>query len=62
MRAALGIIVACAAGSISCCALADEVSTFNGDLKADKFVSDTQIDPQNVAQLAKAWEVHTGDV
>jgi quinoprotein glucose dehydrogenase len=62
MRAALRLIVACAAASISCCAFADEVSTFNGNLKADKFASETQIDAQNVAQLAKAWEVHTGDV
>ncbi len=37
-------------------------STFNGDLKAQKFSPADQITPQNVANLAKAWEVHTGDV
>lgn len=36
--------------------------TFNGDLKAQKFSAATQITPQNVGDLKKAWEVHTGDV
>ncbi|WP_309085627.1 pyrroloquinoline quinone-dependent dehydrogenase [Chelativorans sp.] len=37
-------------------------STFNGDLKAQKYSPADQITPQNVGQLQKAWEVHTGDV
>jgi quinoprotein glucose dehydrogenase len=37
-------------------------STFNGDLMAQKYATDAQITPANVAELKKAWEVHTGDV
>ncbi|MBS0321896.1 MAG: pyrroloquinoline quinone-dependent dehydrogenase [Proteobacteria bacterium] len=37
-------------------------STFNGDLMDRKFSVADQISPANVARLAKAWEVHTGDV
>jgi quinoprotein glucose dehydrogenase len=36
--------------------------TFNGDLMDQKFARLTQITPQNVDELQKAWEVHTGDV
>src|SRR5689334_15388355 len=36
--------------------------TFNGDLKAQKYSYETQITPENVSKLVKAWEVHTGDV
>jgi quinoprotein glucose dehydrogenase len=36
--------------------------TFNGDLMDQKFSQAAQITPQNVGQLQKAWEVHTGDV
>ena len=36
--------------------------TFNGDLRAQKYATATQITPQNVQNLRKAWEVHTGDV
>jgi quinoprotein glucose dehydrogenase len=36
--------------------------TFNGDLMDQKFSRAAQITPQNVGQLEKAWEVHTGDV
>ena len=36
--------------------------TFNGDLMDQKFSDAAQITPQNVAELQKAWEVHTGDV
>ena len=36
--------------------------TFNGDLRAQKYSTATQITPENVATLKKAWEVHTGDV
>ncbi|YBV93754.1 pyrroloquinoline quinone-dependent dehydrogenase (plasmid) [Phyllobacteriaceae bacterium JZ32] len=37
-------------------------STFNGNLKAQKYSPADQITPQNVGKLTKAWEVHTGDV
>ncbi|GAB1583866.1 pyrroloquinoline quinone-dependent dehydrogenase [Phyllobacterium phragmitis] len=37
-------------------------STFNGDLKAQKYSPADQITPQNIGKLKKAWEVHTGDV
>ena len=37
-------------------------ATFNGDLRAQKYSPETQITPQNVQNLTKAWEVHTGDV
>ncbi len=36
--------------------------TFNGDLAAQKFATDTQITPQNVSQLKIAWQLHTGDM
>ena len=36
--------------------------TFNGQLNAQKYATSDQITPQNVGQLVKAWEVHTGDV
>ena len=36
--------------------------TFNGDLMDQKFSQASEITPQNVARLTKAWEVHTGDV
>jgi quinoprotein glucose dehydrogenase len=37
-------------------------STFNGDLKAQKYSTATQITPENVSKLAMAWQLHTGDV
>ncbi|PRD42885.1 pyrroloquinoline quinone-dependent dehydrogenase [Phyllobacterium phragmitis] len=37
-------------------------STFNGDLKAQKYSPADQITPENIGKLKKAWEVHTGDV
>ena len=40
----------------------DVWSTFNGDLKAQKFSPATLITPDNVGKLEKAWERHTGDV
>jgi quinoprotein glucose dehydrogenase len=43
-------------------ARAQDWSTFNGDLRADKYATADQITPENVHNLAKAWEVHTGDV
>ncbi|HWC45987.1 MAG TPA: PQQ-binding-like beta-propeller repeat protein, partial [Casimicrobiaceae bacterium] len=36
--------------------------TFNGDLMDQKFSLASQITPQNVNHLQKAWEIHTGDV
>ena len=36
--------------------------TFNGDLAAQKFSPLTEITPENVADLAVAWQMHTGDV
>jgi len=37
-------------------------STFNGDLAAEKYSTNAQITPGNVADLKEAWEFHTGDV
>nr|WP_297459005.1 pyrroloquinoline quinone-dependent dehydrogenase [uncultured Halomonas sp.] len=37
-------------------------ATFNGDLKSQKYSVADQITPENVANLEKAWEYHTGDV
>jgi quinoprotein glucose dehydrogenase len=37
-------------------------SSFNGDLTAQKASSASQITPQNVRFLKRAWEVHTGDM
>ena len=35
---------------------------FNGDIRAQKYSSLTQITPENVANLKVAWRAHTGDV
>jgi quinoprotein glucose dehydrogenase len=35
--------------------------TYNGDLMAQKYSPAGQITPQNVGNLKKAWEIHTGD-
>ena len=40
----------------------DVWGTFNGDLAAQKYSAASQITPQNVGNLEKAWEVHTGDM
>lgn len=37
-------------------------ATFNGGLRAQKYSTADQITPENVANLEKAWEYHTGDV
>lgn len=37
-------------------------STFHGNLAAQKYSTASQITPENVGSLEKAWEVHTGDV
>ncbi|ORE87630.1 pyrroloquinoline quinone-dependent dehydrogenase [Aurantimonas sp. 22II-16-19i] len=40
----------------------DSWATFNGDLRAQKYSPADQITPENVDQLEKVWEYHTGDV
>jgi quinoprotein glucose dehydrogenase len=41
---------------------AQDWSSFNGDLRAQKFSPLTQITPGNVGQLEVAWRLRTGDV
>lgn len=41
---------------------AQEWNSFHGNLAAQKFSTATQITPENVHLLEKAWETHTGDV
>ena len=36
--------------------------TFNGDLRAQKYATSTEITPENVGKLTVAWQLHTGDV
>jgi quinoprotein glucose dehydrogenase len=43
-------------------AFSQDWSTFNGNLQAQKYAAETQITPDNVGTLTKAWELHTGDV
>lgn len=50
------------ATSLAGAALAQDWSTFNGDLKAQKFSPLDQITPENVGELTEAWSLHTGDV
>ncbi len=60
----LGVIAALAAtGSPFAAARAQIVEwpTFGGDLASTKFSKLTDIDPSNVARLAKAWEWSTGE-
>ncbi|ESR22852.1 pyrroloquinoline quinone-dependent dehydrogenase [Lutibaculum baratangense] len=40
----------------------DSWATFNGDLMAQKYSPADQITPENVGNLEKVWEYHTGDV
>src|ERR1051326_1939236 len=35
---------------------------FGGNQQAQKYSTGTQITPDNVANLKKAWDMHTGDV
>lgn len=58
---ALGLAAAVALGFAGA-AWAGDWSTFNGDLMAQKFATDTQITPANVKNLSVAWNLHTGDV
>ena len=39
-----------------------EWTGFHGDKMAQKYSHSTQITPENVGQLEKVWELHTGDV
>ncbi|MDQ1902288.1 pyrroloquinoline quinone-dependent dehydrogenase [Paracoccus sp. WLY502] len=39
-----------------------EWKTFHGNAMAQKYSASTQITPENVGDLEKAWEIHTGDV
>ena len=39
-----------------------EWSAFGGNQQAQKYSTATQITPDNVKNLKKAWEVHTGDI
>ncbi len=50
--------------SVPAGAMADQPAwpTFNGDLAATKFADVESFNPGNVADLERAWEVHTGDV
>jgi quinoprotein glucose dehydrogenase len=58
--AAAGLALAVATGPAG--ARDQTWSTFNGDLKAQKYSTATQITPDNVGKLAMAWQLHTGDV
>ncbi len=65
MKKSRTLLIAAALLSVpAATALAQEQtwSTFNGDLKAQKYSTATQITPDNVGTLGVAWEVHTGDV
>jgi quinoprotein glucose dehydrogenase len=41
---------------------AEDWSDFNGNVKAQKYSTATQITPDNVKNLGVAWSLHTGDV
>jgi len=64
---ALSATSGCAPGTAAAAATPPETGqqawdTFNGDLKAQKFASETQITPDNVGRLKIAWQLHTGDL
>ena len=46
------------------CAFAQQTEwkNFHGNAMAQKYSASTQITPENVGDLEKAWEIHTGDV
>lgn len=50
------------AGQVSAQEAPPTWSTFNGDLKAQKFSPLAEITPENVSDLQVAWRLHTGDV
>lgn len=56
------LLLAAAAALGATAAAAQDWSTFNGDLKAQKYAPVTQITPENVQDLKVAWSTHTGDV
>lgn len=65
MKSFFTLLTACAFISSVSISFADNTnqwSTFNGDLKAQKYSPLTQITPQNVKDLKMAWEAHTGDM
>jgi quinoprotein glucose dehydrogenase len=63
MKSFTASLIAVMAGTLTTASAApQDWYTFNGDLKAQKFSGAEQITPENVGRLAKAWEVHTGDV
>ena len=62
MTRVMTILPLVAAFALPSAAQQTEWPTFQGDLKAQKYARSTQITPQNVGQLEKAWELHTGDV
>ena len=58
---ALAAVVAIA-GAAPATAQSQTWPTFNGDLKAQKYSTETAITPANVHELREAWQMHTGDV
>lgn len=62
MRSIRLATAAALAASLATPGLAQDWSTFNGDLKAQKFSPLDQITPENVRDLTEAWSLHTGDV
>lgn len=58
----LALAIAVAVPATECLGKGKDWYTFNGDLKAQKYSTETQITPQNVHDLKIAWEAHTGDV
>ncbi|MEQ9608061.1 MAG: PQQ-binding-like beta-propeller repeat protein, partial [Kiloniellaceae bacterium] len=58
---ALTLTLLCAAAAADAAEPGDW-STFNGDLAAQKYTTADQVTPQNVGELEKVWETHTGDV
>ena len=61
-RLFLPLVAMLAALAVPAAAQESAWSTFNGDLRAQKFSPLTQITPENVGRLERAWTTHTGDV
>ena len=61
-RLFLPLVAMLAALAVPAAAQESAWSTFNGDLRAQKFSPLTQITPENVGGLERAWTTHTGDV
>ncbi|WP_022707091.1 pyrroloquinoline quinone-dependent dehydrogenase [Paracoccus zeaxanthinifaciens] len=64
LRIALLTMTALPAAALSPAAMAQQTewTAFHGNGMAQKYSASTQITPENVGQLEKVWEVHTGDV